>query len=94
MANLTRYWFEFEKPDKDEVWRLAKAGVGRGCGVTAFTEDDALNILKSELFNEGDVPAVKKVTPDIDVNTLDKGHVIPNMGVVSMRGVWYPRMNI
>ncbi|MCW2926654.1 MAG: hypothetical protein JWM86_622, partial [Thermoleophilia bacterium] len=33
---------------------------------------------------------VDEVTEDVDVRDLDQGHVIPNMGVVVWRGVWYP----
>lgn len=34
------------------------------------------------------------VVPDVDVRTLDEGHVIPNMGPPAIRGVWYPKLNI
>jgi hypothetical protein len=30
------------------------------------------------------------VTEDVDIQTLDQGHVLPNMGVPSERGVWFP----
>jgi len=29
---------------------------------------------------------------DVDVRALDGGHVLPNMGDPSVRGVWYPRV--
>jgi hypothetical protein len=31
-----------------------------------------------------------KVIEDIDIRLLDQGHVIPNMGVVTFKGIWYP----
>jgi len=27
----------------------------------------------------------------VDVSTLDHGHVLPNMEVVLLRGVWFPK---
>jgi hypothetical protein len=35
-----------------------------------------------------------EVIEDIDVRILDQGHVIPNMGVVTFKGIWYPIYNI
>jgi hypothetical protein len=34
------------------------------------------------------------VVPDVDIRTLDQAHVIPNMGPVVFRGVWFPRLNL
>jgi len=34
------------------------------------------------------------IVPDVDIRTLDQNHVVPNMGVVTSRGVWYPRRNV
>jgi hypothetical protein len=31
---------------------------------------------------------------DIDLRTLDPEHVLPNIGPVVVRGVWYPRLNL
>jgi len=35
-----------------------------------------------------------KVVEDVDVRTLDQGHVVPNMGAVNFPGVWFPRLNV
>jgi hypothetical protein len=34
------------------------------------------------------------IVPDIDIRTLDEKHVIPNIGPVVFRGVWFPRLNL
>jgi hypothetical protein len=35
-----------------------------------------------------------EVIEDIDVQLLDKGHVVPNMGPVVFKGVWFPFLNM
>ncbi|EAZ97904.1 hypothetical protein MELB17_13567 [Marinobacter sp. ELB17] len=30
---------------------------------------------------------------NIDVQTLDRDHVIPNMGVCTERGIWFPNVS-
>jgi hypothetical protein len=37
---------------------------------------------------------VLEVVTDVDVQTLDEGHVIPTMDLPNVRGVWFPRRNI
>jgi hypothetical protein len=65
--------------------------INRGCGVTAYDRADALNILQATVFAETSMPEIVEVIEDVDVRTLDQGHVIPKMGVVVERGVWFPR---
>ena len=89
MKRLRRFWFEFEIPDDEagqqyEEFRL-------GCGVTAYSYGDALRILSEGPFRTRPLPNVRKVLEDVDVSTLDPGHVLPNMGVPTWRGVWFPR---
>ncbi len=78
---LHRFWFTFLI---DKISPL-------GYGVTAYTQDDAENILRSTVFAGRAYPVIKSVTPDIDVTTLDPNHVRPNMETPNWRGVWYPR---
>jgi hypothetical protein len=82
---LTRYWFEFDWGEMPPV-----RAEGLGCGVTAFDREDALALLSEVVFVDSEVPPVKHVTEDVDIQTLDQGHVLPNMGVPSERGVWFP----
>ena len=82
---LIRFWFEFELNDNNIFMAL-----GLGCGVTAWNYDDAVNILKEKVCKDISFPPIKKVDKDIDVSTLDKGHVFPNMLPPSVRGVWFP----
>ncbi len=75
MSNLlTRYWFNTKG--------------GYGIGVTAYSCFDAEQIIAAEpLVSEMEIIDIKE---NIDVRTLDQGHVIPNMGSPNVRGIWFP----
>lgn len=77
-AKLRRFWFKF-KADRSSPL---------GYGVTAWTEDDGA-ILRTEIFG-GTLPPDAEITADVDVRTLDQGHIIPNMESPTWRGIWYP----
>lgn len=68
-------------------------------GVTAFTPDHAKTIAKKTVLGIGWKHVTQtlidkaEVVENIDVTTLDKNHVRPNMGVVSWEGVWWPNLN-
>jgi hypothetical protein len=79
---LHRYWFEFEG--------TVRAGLGLGCGVTAYGEEDARSLLARTVFGDAAVPRIRRVLTDVDVSTLDAGHVLPNMIDPASRGVWFP----
>ena len=85
MKNLKIFWFEFEVVD-----RFKSLGIDLGCGVTAYNYNDAIFLLKECVFKDKSIFDIKKVTEDIDISTLDAGHVLPNMYTPSFRGVWYP----
>jgi hypothetical protein len=60
--------------------------VGLGYGVTAYSVEDARQLLRQAgLSGEGE-----SVVEDVDIRTLDQGHVIPNMRPPNLRGVWFP----
>jgi hypothetical protein len=63
-----------------------------GIGVTARSLDDALAIIRA-LDYGGDWPdevAGWQVIEGITVAELDPRHVVPNMGPIAVRGMWYP----
>ncbi len=60
-----------------------------GCGVTAHDYDDAIDLLRERVFG-GRAPDVIAFEEEVDVSKLDKNHVIPNMGSVVVRGIWFP----
>ncbi|MEE4209717.1 MAG: hypothetical protein V2I43_10660 [Parvularcula sp.] len=81
----TRYWFAFDF----EIDDGSPFGLVMGCGVTAYDYKDAISILEEKVFH-GPVPKTKSVVENIDISTLDPGHVLPNMGLTIRRGVWFP----
>jgi hypothetical protein len=84
VLKLHRYWIRFEIPgERPCILRL-------GCGVTAFDITAALAIVREKLFDNQDLPPITSVTEDVDVSTLDVGHVLPNMGSPANYGIWFP----
>lgn len=66
------------------------AGTLLGCGVTAYSREDAIALMKDKVFAEIPFPPIRSEQEDVDVSTLDPGHVLPNMGNVLKRGIWFP----
>jgi hypothetical protein len=83
MTDLHRFWFNFQNPPQFSP-------LGLGCGITAHNYKDAIKILASTVFVGRTMLAIESVIEDVDVQTLDQNHVVPNMGQVSTRGVWFP----
>ena len=81
---LTRYWFEMD-------WGPEPVIENRYFEVTAWTLEDAVFLLETIIFKSGKLPCPKRVTNNIDVSKLDANHVLPNMGVCTIRGIWYPQ---
>jgi hypothetical protein len=84
---LHRYWFTFS-PAKDS--RLPSA-LRLGCGVTAFSCEDAISLIQEHLLGGERIPPQHEVVEDVDVSTLDAGHVLPNMESPVWRGIWFPK---
>lgn len=85
---MVRYWFEFDVTAAD--FHIIPYGTLIGCGVTAYNYEDALKIIKEKVFNSSELPVIKRMVENVDIRTLDQGHVIPNMLAPVVRGVWFP----
>lgn len=81
---LQHFWFRFSPDGPGASHRL-------GCGVTAYSREDALVILRSTVFHGGEMPAITEVIEDVDILALDQKHVRPNMEAPTWRGVWFPK---
>lgn len=80
---LRRFWFNFKDVAPfSPLWL--------GCGVTSYDHSDALQLLARTVLAEYPQLKVDTVIEDVDIRTLDAGHVLPNMGVPAVRGVWFP----
>jgi hypothetical protein len=77
---MQAYWIRVERQPLPTILNL-------GAGITADSEEDARSIF-AEAF--GAVPIVS-ITAISGMNTLDQGHVVPNMGNWFRKGVWFPQ---
>jgi len=83
MNSLKRFWFKFAPLAQPTPLNL-------GCGVTALDQEDAIRLLRQKVFLGRTMPKIRQVIENIDISTLDSRHVLPNMGLPHIRGVWYP----
>jgi hypothetical protein len=81
---MRRFWLTFESSP------AVPRAVSHGCGVTTFNYDDALELLREKVFTDGPMPLPTSVKEDVDISELDPGHVRPNMGDPTVRGIWFP----
>lgn len=80
---MKRYWFTFEHLPTPTPLNL-------GCGVTAMDLNDAQQLVAGKIFPEGPMPHIVSVQENIAISELDSRHVVPNMGTITQRGIWFP----
>jgi hypothetical protein len=83
---LHKYWFKFSLSMNDPH----PIGTLMGCGVTASSRDEALELLRALVFRSHPMPSIEKCIEDVKISDLDTKHVLPNMGDCSQRGIWFP----
>ena len=87
---LKRYWFIVSPQDRYGACNV---------GVTASTLNEARQLIKNTFDKinwthiSGREIDEAEVIENINIKLLDAGHVIPNMGVVTFKGVWFPCLN-
>ena len=86
-SHLTRYWIESDVTLDDGH----PPGALLGCGVTASSEREALDLVRHHVWGGSDLPPLRSVSEDVDVSELDAEHVLLNMAAPDRRGVWFPR---
>jgi hypothetical protein len=86
---LTRYWIEFEPPDPPEQYH--RCWPPGQCGVTAYSLEDALGLIREHVFLDSPVPRARRVREGVDLSTdeLDPG-AGRWMGAPVWRSVCYP----
>lgn len=83
---LRRYWIKFDITIHDNP----PIGILIGCGVTGYDYDDAINLIKRRVFKMDDLSPILDCIENVDISSLDSNHVLPNMGMVTDRGIWFP----
>jgi hypothetical protein len=79
---MERYWFTFKEFGFGTALNL-------GCGVTAWTLADAINLLNQSVF-KGAPYELDRVELCKSLDMLEENHVRPNIGNVHARGIWFP----
>jgi len=77
---LSTFWIERNSAD-----------LPRQLGVSAYSLTDALTLLEEYGYTLDFTKAL--IQEHIRLTDLDQGHVIPNSGVITRRGIWYPNHN-
>ena len=62
-----------------------------GCGITAFDEEDAFSLIRKVCATPNVTFA--NVSADVQIQDLDRQHVLPNVGNHFQRGVWFPNFS-
>lgn len=84
MSFPRRFWFTFASLEHPTALAL-------GCGVSATSYEEAISFMRSQIFKAEPLPEIASVIEDVDVSTLDRGHVIPNMESPLVPGIWFPK---
>jgi hypothetical protein len=83
---LHKYWFKFDL----RISEPHPIGTLLGCGVTAPSYAEALELIRRQVFRSSAMPRVVKCVEDVETSALDAKHVVPNMGDPTHEGVWFP----
>lgn len=83
---MIRYWIKFNF----ENYASIPSGTRMGCGVTALNYEDALKLINDKLFGNKPMAPIEQLIEDIDISTLDANHILPNIGLPTRRGIWFP----
>ncbi len=81
---LIRYWITFPN---------AAFETPLGIGVTAYSVEDALQLLEKAGFQYASRGEETNIREDVLVHELPE-YVRQNMGPMNFRGIWYPCLNI
>jgi hypothetical protein len=78
---VTVYWLTFA--DAPRVFDLS---LGLGMGVTAYDKEDAIK--QAAAVTDVEIVAIREVE---SFDELEQNHVVPNMGFMLRRGIWFPQ---
>lgn len=84
MSNLRKFWFRFEALPRPTAINL-------GCGVTADSRDDALQLLREHVFGPNGPPPIVEYIEDVELDQIEQKHARPNIGDPQRRGIWFPQ---
>jgi hypothetical protein len=53
--------------------------------------DDAIGLLRERIFGASGLPPIVEAIEDVDLSLLEQNHVLPNLGDIAARGIWFPQ---
>jgi hypothetical protein len=83
-----------KNPLLKSFWIESRRDRPRVFGVTAYSVEDAFELLNvaGHVLSRDDPNS--RITEGIQFADLDQMHIVPNMGPIVLRGVWYPLNNL
>jgi hypothetical protein len=66
------------------------AGAKIGIGVTAESPTEAIRLVSFLMFSNKKIPYEYLIAEIPSIQELDQKHVIPNMGNILIKGIWFP----
>jgi hypothetical protein len=93
---LRCYWVSWKRRSQREPQGIyIGQPQGRGFGITAFSQEDAIKLLEEKGYASELKRADEMIWTEVeDMGQLDQNHILPNAGPTYFRGIWYPRHNI
>jgi hypothetical protein len=77
-------------------WLKLRGSNCLGYGITAADRNDAIALLarvdSTGLKEPVDATMIDSWREITDINELDQNHVVPNMGNLLRRGIWFPNL--
>ncbi|MFK8011470.1 MAG: hypothetical protein AB8B80_05480 [Marinicellaceae bacterium] len=83
-AGLKTYWITFPKDNN----------LPFGLGVTALSQEDAFELAEEQGIYWHKNANELHIQENVRISDLDQSNIVPNIGPMQFRGVWYPCQNI
>jgi hypothetical protein len=85
---VKKFWIRFERIPKPTF-------LNWGCGVTAYDQEDAVELLEQGFQSmRMEMPKIAQILEGVEVEDLEQNHVVPNIGDMNVRGVWFPNLSL
>ena len=81
------YWIKFLISTK----YYYPPGTKIGCGITAYSSEDAIDIAAKYIFKSHPLPPIESIHEIQDTLQIEQSHVLPNSDDILNFGVWFPQ---
>lgn len=84
VLRMRLYWIEFDRS------AVVPPGCMIGCGVTARSEAEVMELLECEFPEYADKWIIRTIIKDVEFASLDAGHIRFRSGLPLKIGIWFP----